>query len=92
MIGGDTQVRRSLFDHLQHAAEHTDDSPQGPLVALGDTTAAIVVAEELIGAVDEVNDHMQSYSLSGILLGLFAGSRLIDSRPASHTRFGADDA
>src|SRR5215470_13801326 len=38
MIGSDTQVRRSLFDHLQHAAQHTDDSPKWPLLAFGDTT------------------------------------------------------
>jgi hypothetical protein len=28
MISGDTQVRYSLFDHLQHAAQHTGDSPK----------------------------------------------------------------
>jgi hypothetical protein len=48
------------------------------LVAFGDTTEAMVVAEELIGAVNEVNDHVESYSLDGVAFGLFARSRLIE--------------
>ena len=39
-----------------------DDSTERPVLTIGDATQAIVVAEELIRAVDEVNDHGPNYS------------------------------
>jgi hypothetical protein len=36
LIRGDLQVRRSLLDQLQHAAQHTDDGPERPVLVLED--------------------------------------------------------
>src|SRR5262249_35089112 len=41
MIGGDSEMRRSLLDHLQHAAQHTDNSPERPVLAVGGTPETI---------------------------------------------------
>ncbi len=74
MIRGYADVRGALFGHLQHGVQHTDNGPEWFVLAFGKAAQAVEMAEELVGAVDEVNDH-------GVRL---CGSRLRRrSRPVS---------
>jgi hypothetical protein len=57
MIGRNTQVRGALLDHLQDGAEHTGDRGVGLVLPLVESAQAIEMAEELVSAVDEMNDH-----------------------------------
>jgi len=50
-------MRRSFLDHLQDGGEHAHDSAERSIFILGKATEAIEVAEKLVCAVDEVNDH-----------------------------------
>jgi hypothetical protein len=56
------------LDQLQHAAQHTDDGPERPVLALEDTTQAIVVAEELIRTVDKANDHERTPATKVVII------------------------
>ena len=47
----------ALLDHLQDAVEHTDHRAEGTVVSFGEAAQAVEMAEELVGAVDEMNDH-----------------------------------
>ena len=57
MIGGHTNVSRSTLDHLQDRMEHTDGGAERAIFALGKATKTIKMPEQLVGAVDEMNDH-----------------------------------
>jgi hypothetical protein len=57
VIGRDTDVSRSGLDHLQDGIQHADHGAEGPILALGEAAKAVEVAEQLVGAVYEMNDH-----------------------------------
>ena len=57
VVGGDADVRRALLDDLEHRLQHADHGAERPVLALGEAAQAVEVAEQLVGAVDEVNDH-----------------------------------
>ncbi len=57
MIGGDTQVARPFLDHLQDPVEHAHDRAHRPIFALGETAQTVKMPKQLVGAVDEMNDH-----------------------------------
>jgi hypothetical protein len=57
VIGRDADVRRALLDHLEHRLQHADHRAERP-VALGEAAQAVEVAEQLVGAVDQVDDHL----------------------------------
>ena len=57
VVGRDADVRRSRLDHLQHGIQHADHGAEGPILALGEAAQAVEVAEQLVRAVDEMNDH-----------------------------------
>ncbi len=57
MIGGDAQVSGAALDHLQDGMQHPGYGAVRLVAALVETAQAVEVPEELIGAVDEVNDH-----------------------------------
>jgi hypothetical protein len=57
VVGGHAQMRRIVFDQLQHAVEDAATAPKRAVLALGEAAQAIEVAEQLVGAVDEVDDH-----------------------------------
>ena len=57
MIGRDADVRRALFEHLQHGVQHADDGAVRLVLAFVEAPQAVEVAEQLVGAVDEVDDH-----------------------------------
>ena len=57
VIGRDTDVSCSRLDHLQHCMQHADHGAEGPILALGEAAKAVKVAEQLVRAVYEMNDH-----------------------------------
>ena len=57
VVGGHTEVRGSLLDHRQYRVQHTDDRREGFVFTLGGTALAVELAEQLVGAVQEMNDH-----------------------------------
>ena len=54
----------ALLDHLQHAVEHADHGAIRPVGAFGEAAQAVEMPEELVRAVDEVNDHPTNYITS----------------------------
>ena len=57
VIGGDADVSVAALDHLEHALQHADDRAVRAIHAFVETAQAVEVTEELVSAVDEVNDH-----------------------------------
>ena len=57
VIGRHTDVSGSRLDHLQHSIQHSDHGAEGPILALGEAAKAVEVAEQLVRAVYEMNDH-----------------------------------
>jgi hypothetical protein len=57
MIGRRTEMRGSPLDHLQDAVQNADHCAERPVLALREAAQAVEVPEELICAVDEVDDH-----------------------------------
>jgi len=57
VVGRHAQVRGSFFDHLQNAVEHADDRAKGRILALIEAAQPVEVTEQLVRAIDEVNDH-----------------------------------
>jgi hypothetical protein len=57
VIGGHTDMRRSALDHLQNCIEDANDGAEGQIRAFVEAAQAIEVAEQLVGAVYEMNDH-----------------------------------
>src|ERR1035438_10150038 len=57
MVRGYPYMRRTFLDHLQDGVEQTDDGAERPILALGEAAQAIEVAKQLVGSVDEMNDH-----------------------------------
>ena len=57
MIRRDTDVSGARLDHLQHGLQHADHGAEGPVLPFGETAKAVEMAVQLVGAVDEMNDH-----------------------------------
>ena len=57
VIGRDADMRRALLDHLQHRLQHAAHGAERAVLALVEAAVAVEVAEQLVGAVDEVDDH-----------------------------------
>ena len=49
-----------VLDHLEHGLQHADDGAVRAVLAFVEPAQAVEVTEELVGAVDEVNDHFGS--------------------------------
>ena len=60
MVGRHTDVRGSLFRHLQDRMQHADDGGEGLVLTLIGPALAVELAEQLVCAVDEMNDHSRS--------------------------------
>ena len=58
VIGGDAEVGVAALDHLEHGLQHADDSAVRAVLAFVEPAQPVEVTEELVGAVDEVNDHL----------------------------------
>ena len=48
-----------MVDHLENGLQHADDGAVGAVHAFVEPAQAVEVTEEFVGAVDEVNDHLQ---------------------------------
>src|SRR5439155_1089648 len=57
VVGRDAEVRGSLLDHLQDRMQHADHGAEGLILALGKVTPAVELAEQLVRAVYQMNDH-----------------------------------
>ena len=62
VIGRDADVRGAFLDHLQHRMQHAIDRAQRPVLALVEAAQAVEMTEQLVGAVDEMNDHGRYYT------------------------------
>src|SRR5580765_6868365 len=57
VVGGDANVRAAFLDHLQNAVQHAADAAELRVFATARTTRAVEVTKQLVGAVDEMDDH-----------------------------------
>src|SRR5207245_6957255 len=57
VVGRHAEVSGPLLDHLQDGVQHAAHGAEGRILALGGAAAAVELAEQLVGAVDEMNDH-----------------------------------
>src|SRR6185312_7385332 len=57
MIGGDTDMGRAGLEHLHDGAQHTNDGAEGWILSLHEAAQTVKVPEQLVGAVEEMNDH-----------------------------------
>src|SRR5438132_4624731 len=57
VIGGHADVRRPLFDHLEYAVQHSAHAAEARVDAVRRSAGAVEMAEQLVRAVDEVDDH-----------------------------------
>jgi hypothetical protein len=56
VVGGDAQVRRACLEHREHGVEHSGRGTHR-LVPAGGAAQPEEVAEQLVRAIDQVNDH-----------------------------------
>jgi len=57
VVGRHTEVRRPLLDHFQHRMQHAGHGPERHILTLVKAAPAVVVAEQLVRAVEEMNHH-----------------------------------
>src|SRR5262249_32735917 len=57
VIGRDADVLCSILDHPEHHVEQAADRAERPLLDLLETEKPIEMTEQLIGPVDQMNDH-----------------------------------
>ena len=57
MVGGDAEVGGALFDHLEDGGKDATDGGDLHAVLVLHGREGVKVAEELVGAVDEVDLH-----------------------------------
>src|SRR5207249_3073291 len=74
VIGRHADVRGSPLDRLQHRPEHPGHGAERRVLALVEAAETVEVTEELVGAVDEMNDH---------------GCMVIDRASGKAPRFGS---
>ena len=58
VIGRDTDVSGSLLDHLQHGVQHANGRAEFRILALVEAAQTVEVAEQLVGSVYDVHDHL----------------------------------
>ncbi len=74
VIRGDAHIPCSLIEHLQHGIEHAGNRPESPILITRGATQPVEMAEEFVGSIDQMNDHVDISSLRpGPLVA--AGSR-----------------
>src|SRR5215813_239604 len=57
MIGGHPEMSGALLDHLEHGIQHADDRAEGTISSLVEAARSVEVTEQLVGAIDQVDDH-----------------------------------
>ena len=63
VIGGDAEVGGALLDHLEHGVQQAGDGAEGLVLALVEAAQAVEMAEQLVGAVQDMDDHSGVYCL-----------------------------
>src|SRR5687768_7931717 len=74
VIGGDADVGPALLDQLEHRVQDAVDRAEWTVLALVEAAQAVEVAEQLVSAIDEVNDHGR-YVIPTRALRLWTGLR-----------------
>ncbi len=57
VIGRHADMRGPRLDHLEHRLQDADHGAEGRVRALVEPALSVEVPEQLVGAVDEVDDH-----------------------------------
>src|SRR5262249_39955610 len=57
VIGRHADMSCSRFNHLKHRLKDADHGAEGWVRALVESAQSVEVAEQLVGAVDEMDDH-----------------------------------
>src|SRR5437016_2245695 len=57
VIARHTEMSRSGLDHLQYRMQHAADGAEALILAIAEMAPAVKLAEQLVRAVDEMNDH-----------------------------------
>jgi hypothetical protein len=57
VIGGHPDVCCAALDHLQYGVQYPDDGAEFLIPPIVEPALAVKVAEEFVGAVNQVNDH-----------------------------------
>src|SRR5215475_14899589 len=57
MIGGHTEMSGAFLDHLEHGIQHADNRAEGAIFSLVEAARSVEVTEQLVGAIDQVDDH-----------------------------------
>src|SRR3989449_551465 len=76
VIGRHSDVGGALLDHLQDRVQHADDGAEALILVLGEATPAVELAEQLVGAVQEMNDHRPPRSAINRIAGVLTNSLL----------------
>jgi hypothetical protein len=63
VIGRDTDVRITRLDDLKHALQNADNRAVWPVDTFVETPQSVEVTEQLVSAVDEVNDQFASFAI-----------------------------
>lgn len=82
MIGGHADVCGAVFDHLQDTVQHTDDRPEGFILAFIKGPLSVKMPEEFVGTVDEVYDHTGKMRISTQLASCCG--IIVNYRPVLH--------
>jgi hypothetical protein len=53
----------SVCDHLPYGIEHSDNGAESTVLTLCEATKAVKMSKELIGSVDQMNDHFEIVAL-----------------------------
>ncbi len=84
MVGRDPEVDPAALDQLEHGLQHPDDRAVRAVLPFGKPAQTVEVTEELVSAVDEVNDH------SGLMLDRAAArSKVLHAAPCEGDQFVA---
>src|SRR5690606_5925213 len=62
VIGSDTDVGGVVLEHLEHGAQHPEHGTVGRVAVLAEAAQAVEVAEQLVGPVQEMDNHAAVYS------------------------------
>src|SRR5262245_16675342 len=95
MIGRDTEMSRAFLEHLEDGVQYTEHRAVGRVLALVEAPQPVKVTEQLVGAVDQVNDHRTrraSPHRRAVDRGLDTHAGIVRGSPASRQRAAAEAA
>src|SRR5262245_66295054 len=57
MVGGHSEMSGAFLDHLEHGIQHADHRAEGAIFSLVEAARSVEMTEQLVGAIDQVDDH-----------------------------------